>query len=230
MAPSAWPALIVGAFTILNPSTPAGPTSAETDASTVTLMSSTQPAYGAAPTLNLSYTFGKNDQPFTTTDLGAVTVPGATTVTGTGADGKSYMFTIPPTFPGVTLLNPSTAKPFDLTAIDHMPVVGYGSDPNKMDQMCWWNGTDPNKIDPMAIGYDPSTTKFYNSDSSTQYSMLPTPETRSNSLKNFSPPTPPRIEVPSPKNAKPQSFIVPTPSAPITIVPGSHAVEKIVEP
>jgi len=216
MAPSTWPALIVGAFTILNPSTPAGPTSAETPASTATLTT-------AQPTITLAQSLrGYTGQTFS--------FDGPLIGAGNGNGGNEYKPYPVIVQPGAVTIDLNAASKLDdLTSIDHMPNCWAGGDPNKMDAMCIWNGTDPNKLDPMAYGYDVNT-KFYNSSrSATRYFGADKLSTSKDYLKDFSqwipsPPPPPAV-MPAPKDGKPQSFAVPPLPVPsIKVVRGATAI------
>jgi len=158
MTPSTWPALIVGAFTILNPSTNVGPTTADTDVAPVTIMA-TQPAFPptSAPS-DRSYTLGLGGilSP-SVVDGQPVTITAPTTVTVMRVDGgQTHSYVLKPPAPGTSVVRDKSAD-----AHDQMPNIWIGGDPNKIDPMCSWNGTDPNEMDHMAYGYDPSAVKFF---------------------------------------------------------------------
>ena len=149
MTPSTWPALIVGAFTLLQGS-PANVEPVKVDVKNAAVPSAMSTAQDYTVGLGDLLTPSPPVEPLVTT-----TAP--TTVTTTFQDGSTYSYTInangpyvvPPTkvdaVPGIT--SPSN--------IDHMPIVGYGIDPNKIDPMNIWTGGDPNLMDPMTLNWTP---------------------------------------------------------------------------
>jgi len=183
MSPSTWPALIVGVFTVLNPSTTVAP-STDTPASNVTRTT-------AQPLWHLDTSTG-------TTYLAA---------SATGSDGKPHTLTIPPALQEAAV---TTWSPNLRDAMGHMPNVWEDGDPNKMDQMCIWDGTDPNKKDAMAFGYDPASVKFYNGAGSVDAS---TPKAVDEYLKMVPAVPPPSVlPTPLTPKAKGQGMTVPPPS------------------
>jgi len=192
----AWRAVIAGALALLP--IPAMATvdltagySLSADSSSTLTITATQPAFPPSTT-GTDYTYKLGLDGILPTPPSTAPAP---TVTATSPTVTTFVYTVDAN--GQYALQ-STTKPDGKIggvnpSIDHMPIVGLGSDPNQMDHMAQWDGADPNKMDHMCQGYDPATTKFYNSAGAT-----PSPVITWTPNPSLTIPPPPAVKPPAP--------------------------------